>query len=168
MNHVLFAMLLTACASSQEPAVGVSTAPNSVPHAVADPPDAAAEPPAATTPRPDAGSVESTAPPAVDGRLHAVTGMTLGGHKLDAKAVVSRIETMPAALDACSALASQEPNAPDGSWNAKLSIKSGKASVQMQSPVKPAFETCVAAAAAQWSLGNVGSGEMMLLLGIAH
>lgn len=153
-------MMLAACATHQGPAVGVSTAPQSVPRpAHNEVPDAAAP----ATPEP----IDAAAAPAVaSGRLHAVTGMSTGAKKLDAKVVIARIEERPEALDACSVQASSEPNAPDGSWNVRLTLRRGAAALQPESSVEPGFERCLQAAAAQLSLRGLPDGELLLLLAL--
>ena len=156
-------LALVACGSRQEAAVGVSTAPQSIPPPPAPPelPDASAAEPAAT--------VDASAPPPVAlGRLHPVTGMSMSGKKLDPKAVITRIEARPEALDACSAMASADPNAPDGSWNVQLVIQGGQGTLDVQSPVAPALAQCLHNAPKAWSLKGLADGSMMLLLGLAR
>lgn len=169
IRSVLLLLLVCAgCASSQDVPVGVSTAPRSVPRQLesSDPAsDAGALEAAAAEPAEPA--IDASAPSGPTGRLHAITGMVSGG-SLVAKTVIARIEAAPDVLAACSTEASREPNAPDGTWNVKLTVHAGRARLELQSPVEPAFESCLLAAAKRWQLGNVGTGEMMVLLGLAH
>lgn len=154
-------LVLGACANGQDLPAGVSTAPQSVPRPA--PEDASAPPPPAT---PVAVDVPAPPPPAL-GRLHPVTGMTMGAKKLDEKRVLARIEATPSVLDTCSGAASLEPNAPDGSWNVRLTISDGgKASLEVQSAVAAGFEACLVEAGPRLALAGLGSGTMMLLLGL--
>ena len=161
LRSAWLAIFLLACAARREAVPGISTAPRSAPDEVqasstddAGSPDITAEAPAASDPTP--------------GRLHAITGMSLGPTKLDPKVVLAQIEAKPDALAVCSALASAEPNAPDGSWNGHLTIRRGVVSLAVESPVQPAFQDCLVNAATGWKLQNTGDGEMMLLFGLAR
>jgi hypothetical protein len=156
-----FTLSLLACASSQEAAVGVSTAPQSVPAQAPEVVDAAVAAPIVL--EVDAG----TRLPEALGRLHPITGMSAGAKKLDAKVLIARIERRPETLDRCSALASVEPNAPDGSWNVRLTLKGGAVALVVESAVEPAFQQCLEAAAKEWQFHGMPDGEMMLLLGLA-
>ena len=151
---------LTACASTPEPAVGVSTAPQSVPARVAaQEPDAV--PPSVPEP------AKAASPPHVAlGRLHPITSMSAGSKKLDAKVLIARIESQPDRFDACSTLASAEANAPEGTWNVRLTLAAGVASLRVESPVDPAFAQCLERAAARLTVHGLPPSEIMLLLGL--
>lgn len=153
------ALLLVACGAqhAEELPPGVSTAKRTAPRPPVEEPDAGTAVASRVEPEP-------VAPPRYELRIR--TGMSMSGKQNDPHKVIARIEQAPGMLQTCAPYAAREPNAPEGTWNVELTLKGKKSELEMHSPVSESFELCMQDAAATWDLTGVGTGKLMLLLGL--